>query len=250
MAFSKHPAVMESHLEKESFIVSDRNGGPSVEEYESYKLQTRGEYEELMIEFEFRCRRAAMMNYHEASNYDQKVYRMELVAALLGTVSLTTIGAWLLQKQTDSWFSNISKLGGVGVVGVVAAFIIEMMSKGSTRIIPSLSRRAQAHVTAGASWQALALKTRSYRIQLDNPKLDVPVYAEWYLDLITQREKLSSMVCIPQPTYIKFNDPSLVFQPLKQRRHLFLRFLELEKMDADDFLERRVATEKSYKKII
>ncbi|CAG5131187.1 unnamed protein product [Candidula unifasciata] len=237
---------MENHLRRTSAVVStDRRGEPSVEEYQQYKLQTRGEYEELMIEFEFRCRRAGMMNYHESSKYNLKVYYMEVAAALLGAVSLTSIGAYFMQSQGTEWFSNMGKLGGVGVVG---AFIIELMSKGSARIIPSLSRRAEAHVTAGASWQALAQKTRSYRIQLDNPKLDVPVYAEWYHDLITQREKLCSAVCIPESTYRKFNDPALVFKPLKRRKHLFLQFLELERMDDDDFMERKTVPGTSHKK--
>uniref|UniRef100_A0A0B6Z9G8 SMODS and SLOG-associating 2TM effector domain-containing protein n=2 Tax=Arion vulgaris TaxID=1028688 RepID=A0A0B6Z9G8_9EUPU len=228
---------MENYLKRTPVVVSKNKNGELVEEeYDQYKLQTRGEYEELMIEFEFRCRRAAMMNYHIASNYDRKVYKMELVAALLGTVSLTTVGAWLLQQNTDFSFINLSKLGGFGIVGIVAAFFIELLGKGSTRVIPSFSRRAESHVTVGAAWQTLAKKTRSYRIQLDNPRLDVPVYAEWYNDLITQREKLCSQVCIPESIYQLYNDPNRVFHPLKERRQMFLQFMELEKMDSGDFM--------------
>ncbi|KAK3780743.1 hypothetical protein RRG08_050707 [Elysia crispata] len=207
-------------------------------QYKKYKRQTRGEYEDLMMEFEFRCRRAAMMNYYEASGYDKWISRMEIIAAFLGTVSVSAVAAWFAPKT--SWFSSssmesFSQLGAVGMIGVAGACLVYFLGKGSSRVIPSLSRRADVNIAAGAAWQRLAQTTRSFRIRLDNPKLDVPDYATWYEHLLAEREKLCVMASIPQSTYDRFNDPKLVYNILRQRRQMFLQYLELEHSELEDF---------------
>ncbi|GFN84518.1 hypothetical protein PoB_001102400 [Plakobranchus ocellatus] len=230
---------MENCLKRKPAIVSSGEGGHIDEnEYSKYKQQTRGEYEDLMMEFEFRCRRAAMMNYHEASRHDNNAYRLEILVAFLGTVSVSSIFAWFLPG--NSWLTspstgNLSRLGTLGIVGVTGAGLLHLLSKGSSRIIPSLSKRAETYVGAAAAWQRLAQKTRSYRIRLDNPKLDVPDYADWYEGLIAERERLCVMAVIPQTTYDKFNNPRLVYHTMRQRRQMFLQYLQLETSDLDDF---------------
>lgn len=216
-----------------------KTDGVDEEEYMKYKRQTRGEYEDLMMEFEFRCRRAAMMNYYEASGYEKNIYRLEIVAAFLGTVSVSAVGAWFLPRNSwlssTSSFESFSHLSTVGMVGLAGAGLVYFFSKGSSRVMPSLSRRAELNIEAGAAWQRLAQTTRSFRIRLDNPKLDVPDYADWYEHLLKEREKLCVKVIIPQATYDRFNDPRLVYRIMKQRRKMFLQYLDLETSDLDDF---------------
>ncbi|GFR81128.1 hypothetical protein ElyMa_004061800 [Elysia marginata] len=220
-------------------VQSDTDTGDlGGKEYMRYKRQTRGEYEDLMMEFDFRCRRAAMMNYYEASGYEKNIYRLEIVAALLGTISISAVTAWCLPKSswlTSPSFENLSQMSTMGIVGMTGAGLVYFLSKGSSRVIPSLSRRAELNIEAAAAWQRLAQTTRSFRIRLDNPKLDVPDYATWYEQLITEREKLCVKVSIPQATYERFNDPKLVYSIMKQRRHMFLQYLDLETSDLDDF---------------
>ncbi|RUS85112.1 hypothetical protein EGW08_007117 [Elysia chlorotica] len=232
---------MDNFLKRAPLGVQNDDDEDDEKKYMEYKRQTRGEYEDLMMEFEFRCRRAAMMNYYEASGYEKSIYRMEVLAAFLGTVSVSTVAAWFLPK--NSWLSpsssltehSFSQLGVLGVVGVAGACVAYVLGKGSSRVIPSLSRRAEVNIEAGAAWQRLAQTTRSFRIRLDNPKLDVPDYASWYEQLVTEREKLCVMASIPQATYEKFNDPNLVYGILRQRRQMFLQYLDLEQCDLDDF---------------
>ncbi|KAH9492983.1 hypothetical protein Btru_022818 [Bulinus truncatus] len=208
-------------------------GGES--DYFKYRLQTREEYEELMMEFEFRSRRMAMINNFEASVYERKAYWSEIIAAFLGTFSVTSLGIWLAQLQsTITSIATFVQLGSLGILGLIVAFIIQLISKGSERILPSFSKRAEAHIRAGASWQRLAQKAKSFRIQLDNPKLDVNTFSDWYDQLIDQKEKLSSTVIIAQSTFKMLDDPKKVFASIKQQRQMFLQYLALEKMDAKD----------------
>ncbi|CAL1535810.1 unnamed protein product [Lymnaea stagnalis] len=177
------------------------DGVAADSDYNTYRIQTRGEYEELMTEFEFRCKRSAMINNHEASSYERIVYWTELVAALLGAVSVSTLGMWLLHWQSSvTSLASFAQLGSLGVLGLAIAFIIELLSKGGERIIPSFSKRAEAHIKAGAAWQRLAQKTRSYRIQLDNPKLDISLPSGTII-LLNRKKSSATPSSLPSPHF-------------------------------------------------
>ena len=188
-----------------------------------------------------------MMHYYEASRYDRKIYYMECLSAFIGSMSCTSVGVCLLQKQdislasfslssltSDKGSLNPQSLGSLGAFGIGLVFVLQLLGKGSMKILPSFSRRQQLHVTAAAAWQKLAMKTRSYRIQLDNPKLDVGTYAKWYLDVISAREKLCTIVAVPQSTYTLYSDPRTVMGAMKNRRLMYLKYLQLEDLDKDD----------------
>ncbi|KAK3744978.1 hypothetical protein RRG08_037594 [Elysia crispata] len=163
---------------------------------------------------------------------------MEITAAFLGTISITPVVACFVPKTSSfssSFIESFGQLGAVGMIGVAGACLLYFLGKGSSRVIPSLSRRADVNVAAAAAWQRLAQTTRSYRIRLDNPKLDVKDYATWYERMLVEREKLCAMASIPQSTYNKFEDPDLVYDKLIRRRQIFLHILEQERLEPSDF---------------
>ena len=59
-------------------------------------------------------------------------------------------------------------------------------------------------------------------------------YASWFQDLIIDREKLCGQVTIPQSTYKLYSDPLRVYTPMKQRRLMFIKYLQLEDMGVED----------------
>ncbi|XP_055883312.1 uncharacterized protein LOC106072044 isoform X1 [Biomphalaria glabrata] len=213
--------------------LDDVGGGET--DYYKYRLQTRGEYEDLLTELEFRSRRMAVINNYEAAAYERKAYWTEIIAALLGAFSVTGLGIWLAQLQsTITSVVAFVQLGTLGIFGLMVAFVVQLISKGSERVLPSFSKRAESHIKAAAAWQRLAQRAKSFRIQLDNPKLDISTFAEWYEQLIEQKEKLSSTIIIAQSTFNLLDDPKKVFAEMKKQRQMFLQYLALEHMDAKD----------------
>ena len=100
------------------------------------------------MEFEFRCKRAATMHYYEASGYDRKIYHMELLSAIIGSISATSVGVYFLKGSSLPSMSSIStaavspssfsgNLGAAGTFGMGVVFILQMLGKGTMKILPS-----------------------------------------------------------------------------------------------------------------
>nr|KAG5705571.1 hypothetical protein BaRGS_034769 [Batillaria attramentaria] len=230
-----------SMIEKK--IVADTADSPDSDKHlkdpdsTSYRNVRQREYDDLFEELEFRSQRAAMMHYHEANRYSRKCYYMEVTAALLGTASVSGVGACLLQWNSGGEAGLISsRLGLCGLFGAVVSLLIELAGKGSTKLIPSLNKRLVAHKKAAVGWQRLTRLTRSYRIQLRNPDLDVRDYVAWYAELVAMRQEVSKIAMVPSSTYREFNDPGRVFAALRRKRNMFLRYQEMYdgKQDVDD----------------
>ena len=129
-----------------------------------FRAYAREKYDDLFEELEFRSQRAAMMHYHEANRYSRKCYYVELIAALLGASSVSGIGVFLFQWDSGSegmWGASASPLGWLGMLGVVVAALLEFASKGSTKVIPTFSKRCEGHKKAAVGWQRLTRLTRS-----------------------------------------------------------------------------------------
>ncbi|XP_059177569.1 uncharacterized protein LOC131956947 [Physella acuta] len=208
-------------------------------EYSAFKLQTRKEYEHLIYEFELRCHKNALINNHEASTYARRAYLTEIVAAIMGAFAVTSLGVWLAQKTAD-YSVYAANWGYLGIFAVGVAFVLQFISKGSERVLPSFSKRAEGHIKAAGAWQMLAQKAMSYRIRLDNPTLDVKTYAEWYDDLITQKEELNPIVISHGATFQKYDDPEVVYNELKKRKMLLIRYKELDEANKVDNLAEKL----------
>ena len=217
-----------------------------------YRAFAREKYDDLFEELEFRCQRAAMMHYYEANTYSKHCYYMELAAALLSAASVSGIGAFLLKWTSSSSGSvaatassssaiTASRLGLFGLLGVAVSALLEFASKGSSKLIPTFAKRAEAHKKAAVWWQKLTRLTRSRRIQLRCPSLSVEDYVAWYADLVRQRQMVSTIAMVPSATYRAFNDPARVFAAIRRRRDMFQRYqqmfqgkLEVKDDDYDD----------------
>ena len=67
----------------------------------------------------------------------------------IGSVSCTSVGAWILQKQaismksfslssvTNGGLLNPQSLGSFGAFGIGVVFVLQLLGKGSMKILPS-----------------------------------------------------------------------------------------------------------------
>ena len=176
------------------------------------------------------------------------MYYMEVTAALLGATSVSGIGAFLLKCTSSSsssssssspsssgwtsWFSlpssrTATRLGLLALLGVALSALLEFASRGSSRLVPTFSRRASAHKDAAVGWQKLGRLTRSRRIQLRDPSLTPGDYAAWYAHLAEQRAAVSAVVLVPSATYRAFSDPARVFAAIRRQRDMFKRYQDM-----------------------
>lgn len=216
---------------------ADKDPDKTHPECVTFRDYAREKYYDLFEELEFRSQRAAMMHFHEATQYSRKCYYMEVTAALLGAVSVSGVGACLLQWNSGGEAGVMSsRLGLFGLLGVVVSAVIEIAGKGSTSLIPTLNKRLVAHKKAAVGWQRLTRLTRSYRIQLRNPALQVRDYVTWYAELVHMRQEVSKVAMVPSATYRQFNDPGRVFAALRRKRTMFLHYQEMHegKVEVDD----------------
>lgn len=206
----------------------DDSGEVCDSEVQRYNKQARGEYEKLMKEFEFRCERSAAMYYSEAAGLNAWVFYVVLAGAVgAGIVSLyqflnAVVGLQLLSNTTL----------------YIALFIVCLCVgclAGTEKLQPFMKERQQLYISAAATWQELAMRTRSYRIQMDNPKhYGIEKYAEFYNDLIKAREAVCAKVCSSQAHYEKFLEPETLFRRLWKKQELYRKFLELQDQGLSD----------------
>lgn len=203
-----------------------------------FRAYAKTKFESMLKELQFRCQRASLMHYYEADRYDRKCYYVELTAALIGAISVSGIGAFLL-KWTGSSDTNgmTTRVGLLGLFGTGVSVLLEFASNGSSKLVPTFSARAESHKKAAAGWQRLTRMARSYRVQLRNPKLNVSDYVLWYDELVRMRETVSQIAMVPINTYEAFEDASFIFDMLQRRRSVFVRYQVIKTSHPNDYDE-------------
>lgn len=231
--------VEEIHAVEDNYVDSEQREEEADLRYDvhdsnfddaTFRSYAQEKFDALLKEMKFRCQRAGLMHYYEANGYDRKCYYMELTAAIIGSASVSGIGAFLLQWNggTSGTGSMTSRFGLIGLLGAGMSVLLGLLSSGSSKLIPTFSKRAEIHKEAAAGWQSLSRLAKSYRIQLRNPQLRVGDYIRWYDELVRMRESVSRIAMVSINTYKVFEDPGHVYRSLNQKRSLFLQYKKIK----------------------
>ncbi|KAK7102661.1 uncharacterized protein [Littorina saxatilis] len=189
--------------------------------------QLRREFDNLFADMEFRSKRSALMNYHEAERYDNRSHMVQMISTVVGALGVSGIAASVAKtKQVAA-----NSAGVAGVLALPLCAILQFFSNGSTTLAPTLAEKAKVHTEAGAGWQRIARLSRVYRLQLKllpDDELNSGVLTAWYREVVEATEEVSKLMPIRADTYIKFEQPETVKVRLDKRENLLKKYKDLE----------------------
>nr|KAG5687426.1 hypothetical protein BaRGS_019825 [Batillaria attramentaria] len=210
----------------------------------------RTEFDKLFADMEFRCKRSAMMNYHEAERYDFWSQVLQTTSTGVGALGVSGIAASVAKTNRVA----ASSAGLAGVLALPLCGVLQFLSNGSSSLAPTVAEKAKLHVQAGAGWQRIGRLSHAYRLQLRHIEpgaVDVALLSTWYRELAEEfwrpqwRRKPSLHVqagagwqenraSVLAPTDYScvisnpFEEPDSVVHRLSKREHMLQRYLEQE----------------------
>lgn len=190
----------------------------------------RRDFDKLFADMEFRAKRAALMNYHEAEKCDKRADYLQTVSSIVGALGVSGIGASVIRTKKVT----ANSAGMAGVLALPLSGILQFLANGTSSLAPTTGEKARLHVKAGAGWQRIARETRAYRVQLKYltaEEVRSPVLSAWYREVVEASEAVSKILPIKPDTYLKFDHPETVRDRLSKREILLRKYMDMEAME-------------------
>ncbi|XP_076448535.1 uncharacterized protein LOC143285185 [Babylonia areolata] len=187
----------------------------------------RRDFDKLFADMEFRARRAALMNYHEAEKCEKWSDYLQNISTVVGALGVSGIGASVVKTSRVA----ASSAGVAGVLALPLSGVLQFFASGSSTLAPTTGEKARLHTKAGAGWQRIARETRSYRVQLkylSDREVRSELLHVWYQRVVEASEAVSMIMPIKPDTYLKFDHPEIVRDRLNKREGLVRKYIEME----------------------
>lgn len=168
---------------------------------EVYLARVRTEYDRLLKQLQERCRLEAEKHYFQACRVARINFYMNIVAVVLGCVSLWGVGLFVTQRISSVGSASVtslqwSQLGVAGVGTILLGWHLEFIAKRSASLLATDQKRSKQHTQSTFGWQHLKHEIRATRLLLRNPDVNITEVDQKYREHIKTRKELSEKVII------------------------------------------------------